>query len=294
MPPFILYPLLPLSWVESFYFEQFGCLSSRRLLIFLCVLFILPLLSFPLIPTHLVLPPPSLHQQYATVIWASMPVQTDLPLSFAAWPGEELADEHLLRSGMPCELPAFWLVSLVRMFSNMWPHRFVCTFISIRLKAKEREIKYTFCCKSYQTIFRNIESGCLSFQDIWAFLVPQISPRRNVCDALTQWDICSYNQCILVKLHHFVSPKGKMIRRRTVTQPSQGDGRPCPALTHQSKPCPVKPCYQWQYGPWSPCHVQVPDLRRSYGNGYYLFAFYILYQQYFSELTNGMFPLKGF
>uniref|UniRef100_A0A9L0IGF4 Thrombospondin type-1 domain-containing protein 7A n=1 Tax=Equus asinus TaxID=9793 RepID=A0A9L0IGF4_EQUAS len=49
---------------------------------------------------------------------------------------------------------------------------------------------------------------------------------------------------------------GKMIRRRTVTQPFQGDGRPCPALMEQSKPCPVKPCYRWQYGQWSPCQVQ--------------------------------------
>ncbi|MBZ3873498.1 Thrombospondin type-1 domain-containing protein 7A [Sciurus carolinensis] len=49
---------------------------------------------------------------------------------------------------------------------------------------------------------------------------------------------------------------GKMIRRRTVTQPFQGDGRPCPSLMEQSKPCPVKPCYQWQYGQWSPCQVQ--------------------------------------
>ncbi|KAB0345290.1 hypothetical protein FD754_022216, partial [Muntiacus muntjak] len=49
---------------------------------------------------------------------------------------------------------------------------------------------------------------------------------------------------------------GKMIRRRTVTQPFQGDGRPCPALMEQSKPCPVKPCYQWRYGPWSACQVQ--------------------------------------
>lgn len=49
---------------------------------------------------------------------------------------------------------------------------------------------------------------------------------------------------------------GKMIRRRRVTQPFQGDGRPCPSLMEQSKPCPVKPCYHWQYGQWSPCQVQ--------------------------------------
>ncbi|KAG8550939.1 hypothetical protein GDO81_025392 [Engystomops pustulosus] len=49
---------------------------------------------------------------------------------------------------------------------------------------------------------------------------------------------------------------GKMTRRRTVIQPSQGDGRPCPTQTEQSKPCPVKPCYRWQYGRWSQCTVE--------------------------------------
>lgn len=77
--------------------------------------------------------------------------------------------------------------------------------------------------------------------------------RRNVCDAFFQ-DRCLHKY---ITLHHFVSLKGKMIRRRTVTQPFQGDGRPCPALMEQSKPCPVKPCYQWQYGQWSLCQVQV-------------------------------------
>ncbi|XP_029444834.1 thrombospondin type-1 domain-containing protein 7A isoform X2 [Rhinatrema bivittatum] len=49
---------------------------------------------------------------------------------------------------------------------------------------------------------------------------------------------------------------GKMLRRRTVTQPFQGDGRPCPSQMEQSKPCPVKPCYQWKYGQWSECKVE--------------------------------------
>ncbi|KAK7823560.1 hypothetical protein U0070_004674 [Myodes glareolus] len=40
-----------------------------------------------------------------------------------AWPGEELANEHFLHGGMPFELSAFRLVTLVRMFSNMRTHR---------------------------------------------------------------------------------------------------------------------------------------------------------------------------
>ncbi|KAI7806178.1 putative thrombospondin type-1 domain-containing protein 7A-like [Triplophysa rosa] len=49
---------------------------------------------------------------------------------------------------------------------------------------------------------------------------------------------------------------GKMWRRRTVLQASQGDGRPCPSQMEQWKPCPVQPCYRWQYGPWSECRVE--------------------------------------
>uniref|UniRef100_A0A4W4FBY4 Thrombospondin type-1 domain-containing protein 7A n=1 Tax=Electrophorus electricus TaxID=8005 RepID=A0A4W4FBY4_ELEEL len=50
--------------------------------------------------------------------------------------------------------------------------------------------------------------------------------------------------------------EGKMFRRRTVLQASQGDGRPCPRQLEQWKPCPVRPCYRWQYSPWSECRVE--------------------------------------
>ncbi|XP_069050848.1 thrombospondin, type I, domain containing 7Ab [Lepisosteus oculatus] len=50
--------------------------------------------------------------------------------------------------------------------------------------------------------------------------------------------------------------KGKMWRRRSVIQASQGDGRPCPSQMEQWKPCPVKPCYRWQYSRWSECGVE--------------------------------------
>ncbi|KTG40301.1 hypothetical protein cypCar_00004875 [Cyprinus carpio] len=47
-----------------------------------------------------------------------------------------------------------------------------------------------------------------------------------------------------------------MWRRRSVVEASQGDGRPCPSQMEQWKPCPVRPCYRWQYGPWSECRVE--------------------------------------
>uniref|UniRef100_A0AAQ4PQQ7 Thrombospondin type-1 domain-containing protein 7A n=1 Tax=Gasterosteus aculeatus aculeatus TaxID=481459 RepID=A0AAQ4PQQ7_GASAC len=49
---------------------------------------------------------------------------------------------------------------------------------------------------------------------------------------------------------------GKMWRRRSVVRAFQGDGRPCPSQTEQWKPCPVRPCYRWQYGEWSECRVE--------------------------------------
>ncbi|XP_038626243.1 thrombospondin type-1 domain-containing protein 7A [Tachyglossus aculeatus] len=62
----------------------------------------------------------------------------------------------------------------------------------------------------------------------------------------SSWSTCS----------HTCGLTGRMVRRRTVTQPHQGDGRPCPAQMEQAKPCPVNPCYRWQYSPWSLCTVQ--------------------------------------
>uniref|UniRef100_A0AAY4ELB3 Thrombospondin type-1 domain-containing protein 7A n=1 Tax=Denticeps clupeoides TaxID=299321 RepID=A0AAY4ELB3_9TELE len=49
---------------------------------------------------------------------------------------------------------------------------------------------------------------------------------------------------------------GKLWRRRTVIQASQGDGRPCPTQMEQWKPCPAKPCYRWRYSPWSECKAE--------------------------------------
>ncbi|XP_017564196.1 thrombospondin type-1 domain-containing protein 7A isoform X2 [Pygocentrus nattereri] len=50
--------------------------------------------------------------------------------------------------------------------------------------------------------------------------------------------------------------EGRMSRRRSVVQASRGDGRPCPAQMEQWKPCPVRPCYRWNYSQWSECRVE--------------------------------------
>ncbi|XP_028835225.1 thrombospondin, type I, domain containing 7Ab isoform X4 [Denticeps clupeoides] len=55
---------------------------------------------------------------------------------------------------------------------------------------------------------------------------------------------------------HACGLEGRMWRTRTVIRASQGDGRPCPSQMEQWKPCPVRPCYRWQYSPWSECRVE--------------------------------------
>uniref|UniRef100_A0A8C5A8R5 Thrombospondin, type I, domain containing 7Ab n=1 Tax=Gadus morhua TaxID=8049 RepID=A0A8C5A8R5_GADMO len=50
--------------------------------------------------------------------------------------------------------------------------------------------------------------------------------------------------------------QGKMWRQRSVVQAPQGDGRPCSPQMQQWKPCPARPCYQWQHGAWSECRVE--------------------------------------
>uniref|UniRef100_A0A8C1ZU58 Thrombospondin type-1 domain-containing protein 7A n=1 Tax=Cyprinus carpio TaxID=7962 RepID=A0A8C1ZU58_CYPCA len=63
---------------------------------------------------------------------------------------------------------------------------------------------------------------------------------------LSDWS--SWSEC-----SHTCGLAGKLWRRRTVIQASQGDGRPCSSQLEQWKPCPVKPCYSWRYSAWSPC-----------------------------------------
>lgn len=54
-----------------------------------------------------------------------------------------------------------------------------------------------------------------------------------------------------------LSVLGQMVRGRSVVLRAAGEGRPCPEQLTQHRSCPVKPCYSWLLGPWSPCTVQV-------------------------------------
>lgn len=65
-----------------------------------------------------------------------------------------------------------------------------------------------------------------------------------------------------------LSVLGQMVRGRSVVLRAAGEGRPCPEQLTQHRSCPVKPCYSWQLGPWSPCTVQVgisPELTPARG-----------------------------
>ncbi|XP_071515666.1 thrombospondin type-1 domain-containing protein 7B-like [Panulirus ornatus] len=57
---------------------------------------------------------------------------------------------------------------------------------------------------------------------------------------------------------------GEMTRRRFLSVNPSESGRPCPAHLQQSRPCPAIPCYTWERGPWSQCHLQ----GGSCGHGY--------------------------
>lgn len=292
-PPFILWPLLPLSWVDRLYiFNSLNvCLPDVFLFFYSSCLFFLSssVLSSHPPPVFSFLPPSSINHTWLPCLH----VHTNGCASvLSAGPWEELADEHNLHGGMPCQLPAFWVVCVVRVFTNMWPHRLVCTLISIRQMVTEHEIKCPSCFQSHQIIFSKVDSGSLCFQNIWEWLVLRISS-GELCVVPSPNDVYLHNCNISRKLHSLVSLKGKMIRRRTVTQPFQGDGRPCPALMEQSKPCPVKPCYRWQYGQWSPCQVQVSNLKWLYGNVHSLYAG-TWFWSCFTGLTHGMFPLQDF
>lgn len=189
-----------------------------------------------------------------------------------------LANEHFLHSGMPFELSAFWLVSLVRMFANMWTHRLVCIAISFRLLGKPHKTNHLSCHKLYKVGYRKVSSflkhATLSCTRISSKETPMI-PSPNLF--FQPWHE-------VAEVAPFYIFKGKMIRRRTVTQPFQGDGRPCPSLMEQSKPCPVKPCYRWQYGQWSPCQVQVSNFRK--------LCECILHLQRRFQVRDGWFPHK--
>ncbi|XP_068051274.1 thrombospondin type-1 domain-containing protein 7B isoform X2 [Anomalospiza imberbis] len=66
---------------------------------------------------------------------------------------------------------------------------------------------------------------------------------------LSPWS--AWSQC-----SHTCGAGGQMVRGRSVVLRAAGEGRPCPEQLTQHRSCPVKPCYSWLLGPWSPCTVQ--------------------------------------
>ncbi|XP_074001245.1 thrombospondin type-1 domain-containing protein 7B [Numenius arquata] len=66
---------------------------------------------------------------------------------------------------------------------------------------------------------------------------------------LSAWS--AWSQC-----SHTCGAGGQMVRGRSVVLQAVGEGRPCPEQLTQHRSCPVKPCYSWLLGPWSPCRVQ--------------------------------------
>ncbi|NWV59055.1 THS7B protein, partial [Malurus elegans] len=66
---------------------------------------------------------------------------------------------------------------------------------------------------------------------------------------LSPWS--AWSQC-----SHTCGAGGQMVRGRSVVLRAAGEGRRCPEQLTQHRSCPVKPCYSWLLGPWSPCTVQ--------------------------------------
>uniref|UniRef100_A0A8C5TQ57 Thrombospondin type-1 domain-containing protein 7A n=1 Tax=Malurus cyaneus samueli TaxID=2593467 RepID=A0A8C5TQ57_9PASS len=66
---------------------------------------------------------------------------------------------------------------------------------------------------------------------------------------LSPWS--AWSQC-----SHTCGVGGQMVRGRSVLLRAAGEGRRCPEQLTQHRSCPVKPCYSWLLGPWSPCTVQ--------------------------------------
>ncbi|KAL2081498.1 hypothetical protein ACEWY4_023351 [Coilia grayii] len=84
----------------------------------------------------------------------------------------------------------------------------------------------------------------------------------------TQWELvvscfveCPVN-CILsewsawTECSHTCGSQGQVVRTRSVLQAAHEEGRPCPSQLSQTKPCPIRPCYTWHLGEWSPCRVE--------------------------------------
>ncbi|XP_036432693.1 thrombospondin type-1 domain-containing protein 7B [Colossoma macropomum] len=71
-------------------------------------------------------------------------------------------------------------------------------------------------------------------------------PVSCVLSEWSPWTECS----------HTCGNQGVMSRSRRVLQEAHDEGRPCPSQLSQTKPCPIRPCYSWLLGDWTPCHVE--------------------------------------
>uniref|UniRef100_A0AAY4ECW1 Thrombospondin type-1 domain-containing protein 7A n=1 Tax=Denticeps clupeoides TaxID=299321 RepID=A0AAY4ECW1_9TELE len=74
-------------------------------------------------------------------------------------------------------------------------------------------------------------------------------PINCIVSAWTPWTECSQT----------CGNQGQMMRSRSILQPAHEEGRPCPSQLSQTKPCPIRPCYTWHLGEWSPCIVEGAD-----------------------------------
>nr|XP_055040560.1 thrombospondin type-1 domain-containing protein 7B isoform X1 [Misgurnus anguillicaudatus]XP_055040561.1 thrombospondin type-1 domain-containing protein 7B isoform X1 [Misgurnus anguillicaudatus]XP_055040562.1 thrombospondin type-1 domain-containing protein 7B isoform X1 [Misgurnus anguillicaudatus]XP_055040563.1 thrombospondin type-1 domain-containing protein 7B isoform X1 [Misgurnus anguillicaudatus] len=69
---------------------------------------------------------------------------------------------------------------------------------------------------------------------------------------LTEWS--NWSEC-----SHTCGNQSQMTRSRVVLQSAGEGGRPCPSQLSQTRSCPIKPCYSWRLGNWSPCRVEGAD-----------------------------------
>ncbi|XP_077473854.1 thrombospondin type-1 domain-containing protein 7B isoform X1 [Stigmatopora argus] len=63
---------------------------------------------------------------------------------------------------------------------------------------------------------------------------------------------------------HTCGSLGQFVRTRRILREAHEEGRPCPNMLVQTKPCPVNPCYLWQISDWSPCTIQGAECGEGY------------------------------
>ena len=61
----------------------------------------------------------------------------------------------------------------------------------------------------------------------------------------------------LLVLSHDSLISGISQRERTVVEQFSRNGRPCPSMLSQKKPCFIRGCYNWAVSEWSNCTAQV-------------------------------------